>query len=326
MDNTKPTLMNALGELVYLRPLILVVPMTLAGLLAAGPFRLGRALLTVAIIVVADLGANIINNYSDWDIDRMNGKRAALHAVFTKGSLIGVYLGTLAVLGGVLLALSANALLIASSAGFALLGALYSVGPKLKDRTPWNYAAIAVAYAGLAFYIGLFSQSGSLELLVSWLPVVAAVVLFDFGYCITKDYVDYEGDRHFGKRTLPVLLGKRKSLAVQAAVICAAYLLLAAALVFDWIPPVYSAFYLSFVVAVYMLHKAGASDEHDELKKAFYIAGYNGMFVRVILIGAVIVGASPAMMVADGSSGSVDGSHAHRSHESAPLWRPMVGG
>lgn len=291
MDNTKPTFLNALSELIYPRPLFLVVPMTLAGVLAAGPLQLGRTLLAIAVMIVADIGANVINNYSDWDIDQMNGKRPTLHAAFSKNSLIGIYVGTLAVLAAILFALSANLFLIGSTATCVLLGAAYSVGPKLKARTPWNYASIAIAYAGAAFYIGLFSHSGSFEQLLTWLPVVAMVVLFDFGFCITKDYVDYEGDRHFGMKTLPVLLGKKLSLVVQAGIIGVAYLLLAAALVQGWVSPVYSTFYLSLAVAVYMLYKTGTSDEHGQLKQAFYIAGYNGMFVRAILLAVVVLGA-----------------------------------
>lgn len=295
----KPPLRVALRELIYLRPLILVVPMTVAGMLAGGPLQPGRLLLTIALMVITDAGANVINNYSDWEIDRMNGKREAMHAVFTKGSLVRVYLGLLATAALILVALSADVFLVACAAGFALLGALYSVGPKLKDRSPWNYAAIAIAYAGLAFYIGLFAQTSALdytsaesrEALWAWLPVVLEVVLFDLGYSITKDYVDYEGDLHFGKRTLPVILGRSRSVAVQGGIIGASYLLLAVLLALGRVSPAFALFFLSLGVAMYMLYKTGRATSKDELRAAFYIAGYNGMFVRLILIVVLLLGA-----------------------------------
>ncbi|HII38471.1 TPA: prenyltransferase [Candidatus Micrarchaeota archaeon] len=286
----KQLLTKALTQTINLPPLMVVVPATIAGLIVSGPFDAVRFLLVILLTVITDTSANVINNYSDWEIDKMNNKRKEMHETFSKKSLIATYALLLAGVAALLFVLGANLFLIASTAAFAFLGLVYSWGPKLKDVTPLNYISIALAYGGLSFCMGLFSQNGSAELLLTWLPVILAIVMIDIGYSITKDYVDYEGDKHYGKKTLPVILGKQKAIFVQFGVILAAYTLLAIALYVEWISLAYAWFFLSFAIAVYMLRKVNYATERSELKQAYFITAYNGLFVRAILIAVLLFG------------------------------------
>ena len=215
--------MEALRRAIIPAILIVVVPTTLLGFLLAHGHLLRFFLVALPLIILVDIAANIINNYEDWEIDKANQKREAMHKAFGKNDLLRMYTIVIAAVLVILALAGANIYLCASVLAYIVLGIIYSLAIKLKNIAILNYAAIAIAYAGISAAIGFFSGSADASLFLQWLPIFVFLILVDFGYSITKDYSDVKGDSLHGKNTLPVLFGKPASIKVQFVVITLAY-------------------------------------------------------------------------------------------------------
>lgn len=94
-----------------------------------------------------------------------------------------------------------------------LLGLGYSIKPfKFKDRLLISNISIAIGYGLLNFLLG-WSANKPIE--DAPLSILLFLTLFDLFANISKDYRDIEGDRFYQVRTLPIILGIKKSLALQ---------------------------------------------------------------------------------------------------------------
>jgi len=269
--------------------LIVVLPTTVLGFLLSGSRSIVALAYAVVLIVLADMSANVINNYSDWEIDIANRKRNALHRSLRRKHLVWIYLLMLLAILAVLVFSKANIYLWISTGLFVLLGFSYSLNVKLKDLPILNYLAIAIAYAALASAIGFFSGGPNISGFLRWSPLFIFLVLIDFGYSMTKDYSDVVGDKSHNKRTLPVLLGKSKSLKIQATVITVAYVYLFLLVIFGVLAPVFLVLLISYAIAVYTLVVIYRTTNKETHNKMHYYSQRNGFLVRLIIIIIVIL-------------------------------------
>jgi geranylgeranylglycerol-phosphate geranylgeranyltransferase len=93
------------------------------------------------------------------------------------------------------------------------LGIAYSIRPfRFKDRFIVSNLSIAIGYGALNFLLG---WSVLMPLNAVPLHVLLFLTAFDFFANISKDYRDMEGDRIYGARTMPLVLGRGRSIAVQ---------------------------------------------------------------------------------------------------------------
>ncbi|WP_297535157.1 geranylgeranylglycerol-phosphate geranylgeranyltransferase [Thermococcus sp.] len=181
----------------------------LGSIVAVGHFpELSRALLVFLVVTLGCSAGNTINDYFDYEIDRINRPERPLPrgamsrktafwyamALFTIGlilaSLINVYAFLLAVLAYTTMFLYAWKL-----KPLPFIGNLAVAG--LTGATPL-YGAIAVGKIGLAGYLAL----------CAFLVNVAREVI--------KDIEDVEGDLTKGAKTLPIVVGKKKAAYVGA--------------------------------------------------------------------------------------------------------------
>ncbi len=269
--------------------LLVILPTTLMGFLASGSREPLLLLAALLFATLADISANIINNYFDWDIDARNNKRALMHRHLSKKELLGLYAITLIFLAMMLAYLKANYLLATVIVIFVVLGAFYSAFLKLKDKFILNYVTIAIAYAGLAFLIGFFGGSPSIATLSEYYPLIIFLILMDFGYAMTKDYSDVDGDMAFEKKTLPVVYGKRNAIRLQAVIISLTYLLLALSIHFGLLEKMFFILFVSYLVAMYKLVRIRDTADKNVHSAMHSLAQINGLIARFIIIALVFL-------------------------------------
>jgi 4-hydroxybenzoate polyprenyltransferase len=264
--------------------LIVVVPTAVLGFLLSGSDNLALLAEAVILIVLADVSANVINNYADWHIDVFNEKRNAMHSVFERQHLLFMYGALLLVLYSVMLIIGANLYLISSVTIFVILGMLYSVGTKLKDRVFLNYLTIAIAYAAVSASVGFFSGNGNVSAFLRWSPLLLFLVFVDLGYSMTKDYSDIVGDRKHNKKTFPVMFGKGKTVKIQLAFITLAYAFLVAAVLEGLLNPLFLILLVSYAFAIYIVIMVHVTEDKDVHERMHFNSQRNGLLVRLIII------------------------------------------
>ena len=162
-------------------------------------------LLPMLVVVFFTIGANVLNDYYDFEIDKINrpdraiitGEVPRLHAL---------YISIFSFIIGILIALQLNQLsqLISIGISFPLL---VSYNVKLK-----NYPLIGNIV--VAFILGLsFIYAGSVFKNIEPL-IVPSFLAFGLTLIreIVKDIADIDGDQTVGSRTLPIVMGKKKAI------------------------------------------------------------------------------------------------------------------
>jgi geranylgeranylglycerol-phosphate geranylgeranyltransferase len=189
-----------------------------AGVLAGGWIALGAvrlpSLLCFAALSGLALGAagNAWNDICDQGADRLN--RTPQRRPLTAGGIgrgtadLLVFLG--AVVGVVVAALVSGRQVIAALAALAVMLA-YS--PLLKPRPAAGNVAVALI-AGLPPFYGALAVGAPEAGIVPW--VLAAWL--HLAREIVKDVEDETGDRAIGRRTLPIVVGRRPAQVVAAGV------------------------------------------------------------------------------------------------------------
>ncbi|MCL5427820.1 MAG: UbiA family prenyltransferase [Candidatus Marsarchaeota archaeon] len=264
--------------------LLVVVPTVALGFLAGGSTNILLLLDSSVLIVLLSISANVINNYADWDIDVMNKKRNIMHETWLRNELLVFYLILLVVLLVIAFMSHASVYLWITVALLVLLGICYSITIRLKNTAPLNYIAIAGAYGFLSFYMGFFTSSFSSSKFWLWIPVPLFLFAMDLGYSITKDYSDVIGDKAYGKKTLPLAIGKSGSLKAQAVIITSAYVFLLLLIIFGKLSYAFSVLFLSYVFALYILWQTRSTDNNKLLRNAHLEAQLNGLLARFIMI------------------------------------------
>ncbi|NJE77182.1 geranylgeranylglycerol-phosphate geranylgeranyltransferase [Thermococcus sp. ES12] len=181
----------------------------LGSIVAVGHFPdLGTAFLVFLVVTLGCAGGNTINDYFDYEIDKINRPERPL----PRGAMdrkTALYYSMLLLAIGLVLAyfINVRAFLLAVIAYAAMLLYAWKLKPLpfignlvvagLTGATPL-YGALAVERIGLAGYLAL----------CAFLVNVAREVV--------KDIEDVEGDVAKGARTLPIIWGKKKAAYVGA--------------------------------------------------------------------------------------------------------------
>ncbi len=161
-------------------------------------------------------GSNIINDYFDIEIDRVNRPdRVLVRGAMTKSEAI-IFWATLSGLG-VLCNVFLNKICLSISI-FAVAG-LFIYSWKLKKTAVWGNFVVSF-FAALAFIYGGLAVGKINETLV---PAMFAF-LFHFGREILKDIEDMHGDQKNDAKTLPIQYGTR--LALSISTLCFVFLIM----------------------------------------------------------------------------------------------------
>jgi len=165
----------------------------------------------VAGTYMVSLATYIYNDLYDINADRLNNvKRIAVTSDVNRGSMLRLVVSLLA--SGLLLLISINIYTMMIACICSFLAVAYSHRRfNIKDRFPHKTIVNALG-ASLAALIGGFAVDDldSKVLTLSALSFLYLCILAPLG-----DIQDYHGDRLTGKRTMPVVLGIRRSIYVM---------------------------------------------------------------------------------------------------------------
>ena len=188
-------------------------------------FPLLELLAGVSALMLVNAGSNILNQVYDFKIDKINKpyrpiplKVLKLNEARTIAWV--VYLITLwraaAVGSGAFVFL----ILI-----IMLITIFYSMPPvRLKKRLFISNISIAFARGMLGFVAG-WCIFGNPFNQTPWL-IGMVMTIYLIGAVTTKDFTDIKGDRKYGMRTLPVVFGKRKAIAISAPFLVSPFVLI----------------------------------------------------------------------------------------------------
>ena len=191
------------------------------GLTFVGAFVAGGLLAPVptAFAVVATVlatgGGNAINDYFDREIDAINRPDRPIPrgAVSPRGALL---------LSGLLFAVAVGLTLLLPL--FAVAIALINlvalvIYTELFKGLPGVGNALVAYLTGSTFLYGGAAVEGNLSPVVVLFALAASATM---AREVVKDVEDAAGDREEGLRTLPIVLGRRRALAIAAAFVVAA--------------------------------------------------------------------------------------------------------
>lgn len=174
------------------------------------PAYFETAMACLAAFFVCAAG-NVFNDLCDVEIDRVNHPERVL----PQGLLSIEYARKLAIglnAAAVVFALFANLLVVAMVVG--AIGILVAYNYRLKRVGVIGNAVVALS-AALTFITGGLAADASLTFSLPG-PMIPAIFAFLFHLIreLVKDVEDIEGDRRAGLRTLPLLIGIRKTLSI----------------------------------------------------------------------------------------------------------------
>ena len=183
--------------------------------------------------VLIQVGTNLSNDYSDArrgadTEDRLGPVRVTAGGLVPpRQVLIATYVTfALAVLvGSYLVAITGPELLLVGAASI-LAGVLYTGGPR-----PYGYEGLGEVFVFTFF--GIVAVTGSYYVQTEELPWEAFVLAVPVGLLaaailVVNNVRDLETDRRAGKRTLAVRMGRERTRTLYAAMLVAAYVVLAA--------------------------------------------------------------------------------------------------
>ncbi|MFN8035828.1 MAG: UbiA family prenyltransferase [Acidimicrobiia bacterium] len=231
------------------------------GMAQAGAFpSLLRQLLALGAISGWMLWAVALNDVADEDVDRVNLvadlRRVLVHRTASRRELVGIA----AISATVALACAAAISLPVAGVvgGGLLLAAAYSLPPfRLSGRGALTAALLPLGYVTVPFLVGAWSVRTGLD--AHGAALLAALYLGFMGRLVLKDFRDVVGDRLYGKRTLLVRHGRRRTCAFSASFWAAGWLL---AIVVERQSPVLVTALSAFALGTLWLLRRIAGDEH----------------------------------------------------------------
>ena len=162
-------------------------------------------LLLMAVVVLITAAGNVINDYYDAEIDKINRPERPIPSGAVGRDAACVYAGLL-FCAGILLAGFTSPLCCGIAVFNSLLLVAYAA--RLKSTSFFGNAAVSYLSASIFLFGGAFAGWTGF---VHMLPVAAITFLAMLSREILKDAEDIEGDRAGGADTLPIRIGVKKS-------------------------------------------------------------------------------------------------------------------
>ena len=199
--------MSATGFFKITRPANAVVSgitAIIAYLIATGTLIPSAVLLLIIVTLITAAG-NVINDYFDADIDRINRPSrpipcGTVSPIAARGFAVTLFLA------GLLAALFTPPLCLSIALINTLILVLYAA--KLKSLPVVGNAAVAYLTASIFLFGGAFAGGNALILM---LPLAVITFLATMARELLKDAEDVEGDAAGGADTLPIRIGIRST-------------------------------------------------------------------------------------------------------------------
>jgi geranylgeranylglycerol-phosphate geranylgeranyltransferase len=220
----------------------------LVGYLIATGTLTPPSLLLAVVVALITAGGNVINDVFDVDIDRINRPERPIPA--GEISLAGAKAYTAVLFaGGLLTAALTTPLCFAIALANAVILIAYAI--RLKGVPALGNLAVAYLAASVFLFGGAFA---GVEGLVQNLSLAAITFLATIAREVLKDAEDVDGDAAGGARTLPMIIGIRRTGMLAFACACGAVVVSVLPLG-DWWDP----FYLAAIAVVDLVILFGAS-------------------------------------------------------------------
>ena len=180
-----------------------------------------HSLLIFLAVVCAQIVANMWNEYCDFKSGLDHGQKIGNAGSVTRGAismslLLNLIKGftVISLLIGIYLSATITWWYIPAGLLCILISFLYSGGPKPISRTPFGEIASGLAM-GLAIVL-ITSYAWTRELSWAlWIPAIPSIYLVG-AIMLTNNIRDYENDKSYGRRTLPIVLGRDRALNVMS--------------------------------------------------------------------------------------------------------------
>ena len=171
--------------------------------------KVALACLSGSIIAGA---ANVINDYFDIEIDKINKQHRPLPSGLVTPPQARIF-SILLFATGIIIGALVNSVALAIAASSSVLLFMYSAS--LKRTVLWGNLAVSLATALAFIYGGIAVGRFSAALIPA-----GFAFMFHWGREIIKDIEDMEGDRENHVKTLPIRYGEKIALGVATGVFC----------------------------------------------------------------------------------------------------------
>ncbi len=208
-----------------------LIPVLIGTALAriSGPFFYPlRFLAMLAASLLIQAATNMINEYYDFQRGLDSAESVGIGGAIVRHGVPAVTVLRLAiallagaVLLGVYLALVSSPWVFVVGIAAIGVGYLYSAGPRPISHGPFGELVAGVLMGGLLIILAFYIQTGQVTL-TSLLLSVPTVFLVG-AILMANNIRDRDNDRAHGRRTLAIMLGKRRAVTVLGAMMAAAY-------------------------------------------------------------------------------------------------------
>jgi len=205
-----------------------------------GEFLAAGAIPSVSDLVLGFLSfffisatALILNDYFDYEIDRVNAPERPLPAgMVTKQDVLALSI-VVALLG-----MLSSALIGTTALLVVIVVWIVGLAYNWRFKRAGLVGNLMVSFSvGMTFIFGGIVVDHPTDIVVWWFGVVA--MLINLGEEIAADALDIEGDKLIGSRSLAIVLGPQKALAISAVIFCVVVLVSTIPFVFQWLVPMY---------------------------------------------------------------------------------------
>ncbi|MFA6224890.1 MAG: geranylgeranylglycerol-phosphate geranylgeranyltransferase [Methanoregula sp.] len=176
----------------------------IAYLIATGTIIPSTVFLLVIVTLITAAG-NVINDYFDADIDRINRPERPIPSGLVT-PMVARYFAVTLFLAGILVALFTPLLCLSLEVINSVILVLYAA--RLKSLPVVGNVAVAYLAASIFLFGGAFAGWDALVLMI---PLAAITFLATMVRVILKDAEDVEGDAAGGADTLPIRIGIRST-------------------------------------------------------------------------------------------------------------------
>lgn len=262
--------------------------------IADGVFRAWISLAMLIASVLIHIAANIFNEYYDFkrgldneqsvgtggalvrgDINPKSAVRMALTFFFI-ALLLGIYISFesswwVALVGGISM----------------LIGYLYTGGPLPIAYTPLGELISGIFMGTIIICISYFAQAQTLTNDVIYISI--PVALFVSGIMLTNNIRDLDGDKENGRKTLAILLGRKKAIRLLAFLFILAYALTGLYIVNGMLPLLSIIVFITAFGAYNVIKKLQGKSQPAEMAPAMAVVGKTHAMYGFVLGLSILV-------------------------------------
>lgn len=192
-------------------------------------FVIRLLLLPIATFLII-VGMYVLNDLFDVEVDRANGKKRPIPAGEVSKNQVWIFVSLTNLVGFTIAFFTFNLSSIMVSVSLIAIGIMYSV-PKvcLKDRLVIKTLSISVALMLCLVFgsTGIYDRTITISPDELAIPLYAALMvgIMIFITSPLNDLGDIKGDMESGRRTIPIALGKRRTLKLSILLCCSMVIL-----------------------------------------------------------------------------------------------------